>query len=77
MTAIEYQIARKQLGVADIILRPNVMHFSWLDFFESEGLIKAGAEEVEANLKEIYKKTHYPAAPKSVFAKFMDFIFRD
>jgi NTE family protein len=77
MTAIEYQIGRKQLEGTDMVLHPDVMSFSWLDFFRSKEIISAGAEEVIRNLGEIDKKTSYPPIPKSIFAKFMDFIFRN
>ncbi len=76
MAAIEYQLARKELEDADVVLRPIVMSFDWLDFFRSKEIIAAGAEETRRNLDAIYKKAHYPPVPKSTFAKFMDFIFR-
>ncbi len=76
MTAIEYQIARKQLEGADMVLKPEVMSFDWLDFPHSKEMIIAGAEEVRRNLSEIYRRTGYAAAPKSIFTRFMDFVLR-
>lgn len=77
MEAIEYQIARDQLGAADIILHPAVIPFSWLDFYRSEEIIEAGARETRRNISKICRKAGYPPMPKSTFAKFIDFLSRD
>lgn len=77
MMAIQYQIARKQLRDADIILRPEVEAYTWLDFHRAAELVRAGREEVERKLPDIHKITGYDPVPLSMFSKFMDFIFRE
>ncbi len=71
---IEYQIAKTPLKSADIILRPPVLNYDWLDFGKSEELIKIGKRELELNLKEIRRKTGYRKPLETFGEKFLDFI---
>ena len=48
MTAMEYQLARKQMERADIVLNPAVISFDWLDFPHSKEMIVAGARRCGA-----------------------------
>lgn len=74
MTAIESEVARQRLKSADMILRPAVSSFDWLDFPEASQIITAGDREARLSLKDIYEKTGYTAPPKSGMDKFIDFI---
>jgi len=73
--AIEYQLARKVLKQADIVLRPPVMTYDWLEFFRADEIIKAGYRETKANLAEIREKAGYPKqAPKTIAAKISEIL---
>ena len=72
--AIEHQIAHESLGKADMVLRPTVSRFNWLDFPQAKEIIRLGEEETRRNLKEIYSKTGYVAPTKTIFDKFVDFL---
>jgi len=73
--ALEYQIAQKTLKQADIVLRPSVLPYSWLDFSEAQEIIKAGFREAERNLGEIRKKSGYrKREPKTVLEAISNFL---
>lgn len=71
---IEYQIARNILKSANLILRPPVMNYNWLEFGKAQEIIKKGEEELELNLREICRKTGYKKPAKTLAEKFLDFI---
>lgn len=75
LALIEYQIAKRPLQEADILLHPLVMRFSWLDFDRAWEIIQQGAKETCARLKEIRKATGYPEPPKTPMQKFWEFLF--
>lgn len=75
LALIEYQIAKAPLKEADILLRPSVMRFSWLDFDKSGEIIQQGAKETRRHLKEIRKAAGYPEPPKTAMQKFWEFLF--
>lgn len=74
-SALEYQIARRILKEADIVISPAVLSYSWLDFHKTEEIIAKGIEEAIANIEEIQQKTGYRRArePKTIFEKIVDF----
>lgn len=71
---IEYQIAKSILKSANLVLRPPVMSYAWLEFNKAKEIIKKGEEEVELNLREIRRKTGYKKPPQPLAEKFLDFI---
>lgn len=71
---IEYQIARDILKSANLVLRPPVMSYSWLEFDKAHEIIKKGEEELELNLREIRRKTGYKKPLRTLAEKFFDFI---
>ena len=74
-SVLEYQIAKKILKEADIILRPPVINYDWLDFHRAKGIIEAGSGETKRNLEEIRKKTGYlKKEPETLFEKFINFL---
>ena len=71
---IEYQIAKNVLKSADLILRPLVMSYNWIEFSKAQEIIKAGKRELELNLKEIRRKTGYKKPSQTLTEKFLEFI---
>lgn len=74
LSAITYQMARKILEQADIVLRPAVIHFDLLDFDKAQEIIRIGRIETKDNLEEICRKGGYELAEKSLFDKLADFV---
>lgn len=74
LSIIEYQIAKNVLKSADLVLRPPVLHYDWLEFSNAQKIIKVGKQELELNLKEIRRKTGYKKPPQTLAEKFLDFI---
>ncbi len=71
---IEYQIAKNVLKIADLVLRPPVLNYDWLDFGLAKELIKTGERELELNLREIRRQTGYKKPTQTLAEKFLDFI---
>lgn len=72
----EYQIAKKVLASdADIVLRPTVLGYSWMDFNHAQDMIFAGEREVRYQAKTIVAKTGIAQPPKTVLEKLIDFMF--
>ncbi|MEK7160549.1 MAG: patatin-like phospholipase family protein [Patescibacteria group bacterium] len=57
---IEYQVAKHILRKADIVLRPAVMTYKWLEFYRAKALIGAGYDEFERQLEDIRERAGYP-----------------
>src|SRR3989344_7924563 len=74
LSIIEYQIAKNILKNADLVLRPPVMSYNWIEFNKAQEIIKAGEQELELNLREIRRKTGYKKPPQTLAEKFLDFI---
>ena len=74
LSIIEYQIAKNVLKSADLILRPLVMSYNWIEFSKAQEIIKAGEKELKLNLKEIRRKTGYKKPDETLAEKFLDFI---
>lgn len=74
LSIIEYQIAKNVLKIANLVLRPPVLRYNWLEFGKSQEIIKIGERELELNLKEIRHKTGYKKPPQTIAEKFLDFI---
>ncbi len=72
-SALEYQVARRILKEADIIIRPAVLGYDWLDFHRAKQIIIRGEEETKENIKDIQKKTGYYKVPESLLEKIVDF----
>lgn len=75
MSVVEFQIASRVLvGNADVVLRPNVLNHSWLDFGGARELIAHGEVEAHQKISEICKHAGHEMPEKSPFEKFMDLI---
>lgn len=74
LSVIEYQLAKNILKDAEIILRPPVLTYDWMEFGKAQEIIKIGKRELELNLKEIRKKTGYKKPQETLAEKFLDFI---
>lgn len=74
-SALEYQIARRILEEANIVIRPAVLKYDWRDFYKAKEIVGKGAEETMANIEEIQQKTGYSRArkPQTIFEKIVDF----
>lgn len=74
LSVIEYQLAKAPLKMADVILRPPVLHFGWLEFGRAGEIIRIGTEEGELRAKEIRQGAGIPEPPKTLSDKFFDFL---
>ena len=59
---------------SDIVLRPPVFSYDWLNFSKAPELIKIGEEEVELSLRKIRQGTGYKKPDQTFAEKFIDFI---
>lgn len=75
LTMIEYQIARTILKGANLVLRPTVMNFSWLDFDQTQEIIRRGRKETRENLTKIRDGAGYPEPEENAAKKFWKLIF--
>jgi NTE family protein len=75
LSIVEYQLSKEALKGADIVLRPPVFQFDWLEFGKSEEIIDIGAEEMRLHLKEAREKLGIVQPPKHLGEKFLDFLF--
>jgi len=74
-TLIEYEVAQQVLKQADVIMRPPVMSYDWLEFFRAKEIIEIGVEEAGRNMAAIRKKGGYPKlAPRSIVEALTDFL---
>lgn len=75
MSIIEYQIAKKVLPKADIVLHPPVISYHWHNFESANDIIRAGEEETRNYLNSIIAASGVPQPKKTPAKKFFDFIF--
>lgn len=76
LSVVEYQLAKGILKNADIVLRPPVLTYGWLEFGRGKELIDIGRDEVNLRLTEIRKKSGIDEPPKTFGQKFLDFLFK-
>ena len=74
ISALEYQLSRRILKEADLVIRPPVLHHQWFDFHRAEEIIDAGRDEMHLHIKEVRAHAKYPAPPKTFAEKFFDFL---
>ena len=74
LSVIEYQLAKNILKKADVVLRPPVLSFGWLQFGRAEDIIRIGREEAELRLKDIRKGVGLKKPPRTFGEKFFDFL---
>lgn len=77
LQAAEYQLAKEHMRDANLVLRPLVTQFSWLDFAKADKIISAGYKETRSNIKELAKISNAKLPKRPFFEKFMDFLFYD
>ncbi len=75
LSAVEYQLARPVLEEADIVIRPLVTNYFWLDFGNADTIIRAGYDEITLNLKKIRKAAGLHAPDRTPIDKLFDFLF--
>jgi len=74
-SVVEYEVAQHVLKQADVVLRPPVMNYDWLEFFRAREIIAAGAQEAGRSMNDIRKRAGYPKqAPKTVVEMLADFL---
>jgi len=77
-SVMEYEVAQQVLKQADVVMRPPVMNYGWLEFSRAKEIIETGVEEVGRNMTTIRKKGGYPKqAPKTVVEAISDFLDTD
>lgn len=75
ISVIEYQLAKKNLlKNANVVLRPPVFSFDWLNFSKASELIKIGEEEIGLSLRKIRQGAGYKKPQQTFAEKFIDFI---
>jgi NTE family protein len=75
LAIIEYQLARRVLPQADIVLNPPVSGYRWFQFSDAREIIRAGENEARNKLREIFDGTAYTPREKTPAQKFFDFLF--
>ncbi len=75
LPALEFQIARRVLEKANIVLHPSVADYHWADFPEANELIQQGAVETAFYLKQIRNGAGYPKPVRTPIQKITDFFF--
>lgn len=75
LSTVEYQLSKKTLEQADVVIKPLVLSHSWMDFDHSREIIKAGEDEVKYHMKELMEKTGCLKPPQTLADKFVDFLF--
>ena len=72
---IEYQIAKRTLKDADLVIRPPVLEHKLLDFRNSFDIIQAGARETRRHLEALYTATGRHEPTRGPIRKFFESIF--
>lgn len=75
LAIVDYQLAKEKWVQSDLVVRPAVLSFNWLDFAVASDIIDAGRKEMKTHLSEVRKATGYPEPTKTPFEKFIDFLF--
>lgn len=76
LAAVSQQISKEVLKAnADVVLRPSVMGYNWLEFKDAEDIIAAGYREAYINKDLICEKTGCKPIKKTPLQMFLDFIF--
>jgi len=55
---MQHELVRNREIASDIMLRPNINHYSSMNFNDLEKVIQAGEEEAEKNIEQIFKTIH-------------------
>jgi NTE family protein len=72
-SSVEYQLSRKVLEQANIVLKPEVLSFGLLEFSRAKEIIEVGAKETKQNLGEIRSKAGYSKSePKELKEKILE-----
>lgn len=75
LSVLEYQLAKNVLKQsADIVIKPPIFHYDWLEFGNSPEIIKIGEEETELRLKEIRKASGHRKPRETFTEKFFSFL---
>ncbi len=75
LAIIEYQLARRILPQANIVLNPPVIGYRWFQFADAKDIIRAGENEARNKLREIFDGSAYTPKEKTPAQKFFDFLF--
>jgi len=74
-SAVEYQIAKHILPEADLIVRPAVTHYSFLDFPRAREIIDAGYRETKKNLNALREKIGWVKLPPGTLGEALTRLF--
>jgi NTE family protein len=74
LSAASYQVAKKILKQADIVISPPISSFDLLDFDKAGELVRLGFYETRRALPEICKGCGCPEPERNSLEKFLDFL---
>jgi NTE family protein len=74
LSVTEYQLARRVLESADIVLKPPVLNYGWLDFDRTAEIVDIGKDEGRLHLAEIRKQARLAEPPKTLADTFFEFL---
>jgi len=75
LAIIEYQLARRVLSGADIVLKPPVIGYRWFQFADAKDIIRAGEREAKNKLQGIFEGSSHTPKEKTPAQRFFDFLF--
>jgi NTE family protein len=75
LAIIEYQLARRVLSGADIVLNPPVIGYRWFQFADAKDIIRAGEREAKNKLQGIFEGSSHTPKEKTPAQRFFDFLF--
>jgi NTE family protein len=74
LTALEYEVSKRNIAKADIVISSPVLDYKWNDFAYAAEIIEKGQNETERYIADIRKFTHHAPPPKKPLEAFIDFI---
>jgi len=74
LSVVEYQLSRRVLAGADLVLHPPVMNRGRLEFDRAAELVNIGEEEINIHLKEVRAAVGIAAPLKTLTDTFFDFL---
>jgi len=76
-SSFSYQISKRVLENADLVLRPPVLTFSSTAFNQTKEIAARGYQEAKKYLNQIREKTGLQKGPETFFEKFINFLIYD
>jgi len=75
VSVLGYQLSKEILKKADIVIRPPVLGYKWLDFRKSEDIIATGYKTAKSSMTDICGIAGCELPEKDMLEKFWDFVF--